>query len=130
MGMTKTDNDLTKGGADNGSSNDKASSIKNGNVDPGLVTERTKIDFAPQGHDPNSFKYYPDNPESGLNKYRFAMKGPSEYFDPCQESAKMSFNCLDRNDYDRDKCKEYFDAYRECKKQWLKARRQDRSQWE
>ncbi|QLQ79668.1 hypothetical protein HG537_0C03160 [Torulaspora globosa] len=96
----------------------------------GAITDRNKIDFAPKGENPGSFKYYPENPENGVNRLMFAIKGPSEYYDPCQESAQMSFNCLDRNNYDRDMCKEYFDAYRECKKQWLSARRKDRSQWE
>lgn len=96
----------------------------------GAIKDKSKVDYAPKGIDPSSFKYYPENPESSMNRYMFSMKGPSEYFDPCQESAQMSLNCLDRNDYNRDLCKEYFDAYRECKKQWLKARRQDRSQWE
>lgn len=93
-------------------------------------TDKSKVDFAPKGSDPNTFKYYPDNPESGMNRYLFTMKGPSEYYDPCQQSAKMSFNCLERNDYDRSMCKEYFDAYRECKKQWLKARREAKTQWD
>lgn len=105
------------------------SSLRTPNV-TGAVTDRDKIDYAPKGENPGSFKYYPENPETGMNRLMFSMKGPSEYYDPCQESAQMSFNCLDRNNYDRDMCKEYFDAYRECKKQWLQARRKDRSQWE
>ncbi|QLG70328.1 hypothetical protein HG535_0A02660 [Zygotorulaspora mrakii] len=92
--------------------------------------DTSKVDFAPKGSDPDTFKYYPDNPESGMNRYLFTMKGPSEYYDPCQQSAQMSFNCLERNDYDRAMCREYFDAYRECKKQWLKARREARKQWD
>lgn len=104
--------------------------IREGNFDPQLVVEANKVDYAPQGHSPDKFQYYPDNPESGLSKYRFAVKDASQYFDPCQESSRMSFNCLDRNNYDRDMCKEYFDAYRECKKQWLRARRENRSLWE
>lgn len=104
--------------------------IREGNLDPQLVVEPSKVDYAPQGNSSDKFQYYPDNPESGLSKYRFAVKDASQYFDPCQESSRMSLNCLDRNNYDRDMCKEYFDAYRECKKQWLKARRENRSLWE
>lgn len=96
----------------------------------GAVKDSSKVDYAPKGQDPSKFQYYPENPESGVNRLMFAIKGPSQYYDPCQESAQMSLNCLDRNDYNKDLCKEYFDAYRECKKQWLKSRRQDRSQWE
>ncbi|GAV55638.1 hypothetical protein ZYGR_0AY00300 [Zygosaccharomyces rouxii] len=104
--------------------------MREGNLDPQLVVEPSKVDYAPQGDSPDKFQYYPDKPESGLSRYRFAAKDASQYFDPCQESSRMSLNCLDRNNYDRDMCKEYFDAYRECKKQWLKARRENRSMWE
>lgn len=100
------------------------------NSDPQLETDKQKVNFTPQANDTSSFKFYPDNPESTLNKFRFAAKDPSRYFDPCQESSKMSFKCLEMNNYDRDMCKEYFDAYRECKKQWLQSRRENRSQWE
>ncbi|OXB44125.1 hypothetical protein B1J92_I02728g [Nakaseomyces glabratus] len=103
--------------------------IKDGNYDPHVQTDKDKVDYAPKGVDTTEYRYYPDNPESTLNKYRFAMKDHSQYYDPCQESAKMSFKCLELNDYDRDQCKEYFDAYRECKKQWLEARRKDRTNW-
>ncbi|SCU80368.1 LAMI_0B02014g1_1 [Lachancea mirantina] len=98
--------------------------------DPHVQTDKTKVDFAPTSATPAEFKFYPDNPESTLNKYRFSAKDASRFFDPCQESANMSTRCLETNDYDRDKCREYFDAYRECKKQWLRARRQNRGQWE
>lgn len=104
--------------------------LRDGNLDPQLVVERGKVDYAPQGDSPDKFQYYPEDPESSLSRYRFAAKDASQYFDPCQESARMSFSCLDRNNYDGDMCKEYFDAYRECKKQWLRARRQNRSLWE
>jgi len=50
----------------------------------------------------------------------------SEYADPCSLAAKESFKCLDRNDYDRDACLDYFRAYRECKATWMKQRREDR----
>lgn len=100
------------------------------NVDPSLQTNKNQVDFAPEKADVNSFKFYPDDPESTLNRFRFSAKGASEYYDPCQESSKMSFKCLELNNYDRDLCRDYFDAYRECKKQWLKARRQNREFWE
>ncbi|EDO16243.1 hypothetical protein Kpol_505p20 [Vanderwaltozyma polyspora DSM 70294] len=98
-------------------------------LDSTLETDKSKVDFANKD-DKKDLKFYPDNPESTLAKYRFITKETSQYYDPCQESAQMSFNCLDRNNYDKSKCRAYFDAYRECKKQWLRARRQDRSQWE
>ncbi|CCD23467.1 Cox23p NDAI_0B04330 [Naumovozyma dairenensis CBS 421] len=93
-------------------------------------TTKDTVNFTPDEKDTSTFKYYPDDPEEGMNKYKFMMKDTSEYYDPCQESSQMSFKCLDRNNFDRDKCHEYFDAYRECKKQWLMARRNNRSQWQ
>lgn len=77
-----------------------------------------------------SYRFFPDDPDSPISKAQFAVKSASQYFDPCTESAKMSLNCLDRNNYDRSQCKEYFDAYRECKRLWLEARRANRHQWE
>ncbi|CAI4063865.1 Cox23p SKDI_08G1620 [Saccharomyces kudriavzevii IFO 1802] len=96
----------------------------------GPITDRTKVNYVPKNNDPSSFQYYPDDPENPINKYKFALKADSQYYDPCEESSKLSFQCLERNDYDRSKCQEYFDAYRECKKQWLTARRKNRQQWE
>ena len=29
-------------------------------------------------------------------------------------------DCLNRNDYDRDKCLDFFQAYRDCKKAWVR----------
>ena len=28
-------------------------------------------------------------------------------------------DCLNRNDYNRDKCLDFFEAYKECKKTWV-----------
>ncbi|PVF99734.1 hypothetical protein CPB86DRAFT_872378 [Serendipita vermifera] len=53
-------------------------------------------------------------------------KEASRFTDPCHAASKASMDCLNRNDYDRDQCLDYFRAYRECKAQWLKERREDR----
>jgi hypothetical protein len=29
-------------------------------------------------------------------------------------------DCLNRHDYDRDKCLDFFQAYRDCKKAWVR----------
>jgi len=29
-------------------------------------------------------------------------------------------DCLNRHDYDRDKCLDFFQAYRDCKKTWVR----------
>lgn len=50
---------------------------------------------------------------------QFSSKRNSEYFDPCQEAADRSLKCLRRNGGARDMCMDYFDAYRECKKNWI-----------
>lgn len=94
------------------------------------VTDKNQVNYTPDSKDTDSYKYYPDDPESTWNRFRFQAKGDSQYFDPCEESSKLSMKCLELNNYDRQLCKEYFDAYRECKKQWLQSRRRDKSQWE
>ncbi|KAE8321706.1 hypothetical protein BDV39DRAFT_185291 [Aspergillus sergii] len=61
-----------------------------------------------QGH-PNSWS----NTER-----RFTNKSASEYYDPCQDFADRSLKCMKRNNFDREMCHDYFQAYRDCKKQW------------
>ena len=39
---------------------------------------------------------------------------------PCEEATKASYKCLDKFDYDRDKCTDFFQAYRDCKKAWVR----------
>ncbi|KAF2212893.1 hypothetical protein CERZMDRAFT_59044 [Cercospora zeae-maydis SCOH1-5] len=53
---------------------------------------------------------------------RFESKRYSEYFDPCQDAANRSLKCLRRNGGDRAMCQDYFDAYKQCKKQWMEER--------
>lgn len=48
-------------------------------------------------------------------------KAYSEYFDPCQDAANKSIRCLNRNGGDREMCSDFFQAYRECKEQWVSA---------
>ncbi|PBP28338.1 hypothetical protein BUE80_DR000749 [Diplocarpon rosae] len=62
----------------------------------------------------------PWNPETSE---RFNSKLPGEFFDPCQEAAARSLKCLHRNGGDRELCTDYFQAYRDCKQQWLAARK-------
>ena len=38
---------------------------------------------------------------------------------PCAEASKASMDCMNHHDYDRDKCLDYFRAYRDCKKAWV-----------
>ncbi|CEP23687.1 unnamed protein product [Cyberlindnera jadinii] len=94
---------------------------------PDVTQDKDKVDFTKGSVD--EFKYYPDNPTSNFHKAKFAAKGPSRYYDPCQESANMSIKCLESNNYDREMCYEYFKAYRECKKEWLAHRRKENGGW-
>ncbi|ETN38473.1 cytochrome c oxidase-assembly factor COX23, mitochondrial, partial [Cyphellophora europaea CBS 101466] len=50
-------------------------------------------------------------------------KRSSEYHDPCQDFANRSIRCLHRNGGDKDMCQDYFQAYRDCKKEWTTKRR-------
>jgi cytochrome c oxidase assembly protein subunit 23 len=40
---------------------------------------------------------------------------------PCAAAAKASMDCLDRNNYDRSSCVDFFQAYKDCKKTWARA---------
>lgn len=81
----------------------------------------SKVDFTKDGN----FKLYPDEPLSFENKKKYLTREQTQFFDPCMEASKMSMNCLDRNNYDRSKCKPYFEAYRDCMKAW----RENRHKW-
>ncbi|KAH9074947.1 hypothetical protein EDB83DRAFT_2354322 [Lactarius deliciosus] len=56
----------------------------------------------------------------------FQKQTTSQFTDPCDEASKASMNCLNRNHYDRDKCLDFFQAYRDCKKAWMEQRKADR----
>jgi len=77
-----------------------------------------KVNYLKDGQ----YKLYPDEPLSRDNHKEFLAREESQYFDPCKEAAKMSMACLDRNDYDRSKCKLYFESYRDCLKAWRNRR--------
>ncbi|QKX62669.1 uncharacterized protein TRUGW13939_09830 [Talaromyces rugulosus] len=59
----------------------------------------------------------------GKVEKKFEHKNASEYYDPCQAFAERSIKCLRRNAGDRDMCSDYFQAYRDCKKEWLTQRK-------
>jgi hypothetical protein len=40
---------------------------------------------------------------------------------PCKEASKESMACMNRNDFDRTACQDAFQAYRDCKKAWVRA---------
>jgi cytochrome c oxidase assembly protein subunit 23 len=58
-----------------------------------------------------------DSPWDSKTREKFESKQPGEYLDPCQEAASRSLKCLHRNGGDREMCTDYFQAYRDCKKE-------------
>lgn len=84
------------------------------------------VNFTPNPNDPKSFKYFPDDPNSAENRFNFKNKEPSKFYDPCSESSRMSINCLEQNQDNKAACKEFFLAYRECKKKWMEERRRNK----
>ena len=46
---------------------------------------------------------------------------PCPVHSPCEAAAKASMACLDRYDYKREYCADFFTAYRDCKKTWVGA---------
>ncbi|KAF2474732.1 uncharacterized protein BDR25DRAFT_301378 [Lindgomyces ingoldianus] len=63
---------------------------------------------------------------TGPTATKFESKQYSEYFDPCQAAAQKSIKCLHRNGGDREMCVDFFQAYRDCKVQWMNARKEAR----
>ncbi|GLB41887.1 putative cytochrome c oxidase-assembly factor cox23 [Lyophyllum shimeji] len=72
-----------------------------------------------------------EHPEANVKplNYREQFQGrsvTSQFIDPCAAAAKASMDCMNRHDYDRDFCLDYFQAYRDCKSAWIKQRKDDR----
>ncbi|KAH8754262.1 cysteine alpha-hairpin motif superfamily [Hyaloscypha finlandica] len=67
-----------------------------------------------------------ETPWDSKTSEKFQSKRPGEFFDPCQEAASRSLKCLHRNGGDREMCTDYFQAYRDCKKQWLTERKEEK----
>ena len=55
----------------------------------------------------------------GRNKMADGLKRfKDQRTNPCLKESKASMKCLDENNYDKNKCAMYFEAYKECKKSW------------
>ncbi|OAV93961.1 hypothetical protein PTTG_10073 [Puccinia triticina 1-1 BBBD Race 1] len=61
--------------------------------------------------------------ERHLDQDGEALKIPSKLVDPCQAARKASHRCLDRNNYDKSLCYDYFEVYRECTKRWVDSKK-------
>ncbi|PVU92136.1 hypothetical protein BB559_003826 [Furculomyces boomerangus] len=53
----------------------------------------------------------------------FEKKTPGRYMNPCEIESRASLKCLEINEYKKPLCKEYFDAYIQCKKLWMEERK-------
>ncbi|EPQ56484.1 hypothetical protein GLOTRDRAFT_26747, partial [Gloeophyllum trabeum ATCC 11539] len=60
-------------------------------------------------------------PKNYAETFRVLHTQPRNRFpdSPCEAAAKASYDCLNRHDYVRDKCLDFFQAYRDCKKAWV-----------
>ena len=67
--------------------------------------DKSKVDFTKGNVE--EFKFYPDNPKSHRHKYKWSMKEPSKFYDPCEESRMASMDCLYRNQDDKYVCQEF-----------------------
>ncbi|KAK9362444.1 hypothetical protein V1504DRAFT_431794 [Lipomyces starkeyi] len=74
---------------------------------------------------------FPDDPNDERHHIAMATKGQSKFYDPCKLTSQMSLRCLERSRFNtkkaREECKEYFDAYKECKAEWLESLRRKRN---
>ncbi|KAL2114880.1 hypothetical protein VTJ04DRAFT_10543 [Mycothermus thermophilus] len=67
-----------------------------------------------------------EGPWNQETKEKFQNKDRSAFLDPCQEAAARSIRCLHRNGGDRSMCSDFFQAYRDCKKEWIEKRKKER----
>lgn len=89
-----------------------------------IERDKDRVDFTKGSVE--EYKFYPDNPKNHRHKYKWAAKEASQYYDPCAESKQASIDCVLRNQEDKTACQEFFDAYRECSKDFFRKKRQDR----
>ncbi|CAN3354947.1 cytochrome c oxidase-assembly factor Cox23p, mitochondrial [Diutina catenulata] len=102
---------------------DRIKNHKFDKLDDGEVElDKTKVSFTKDGE----YKFYPDKPENHRHKYRWSSKEASKFYDPCEQSRQASMDCVLRNREDRLVCQEFFDAYRECKKDFFRKKKMDK----
>ncbi|KAK9368306.1 hypothetical protein V1509DRAFT_623701 [Lipomyces kononenkoae] len=74
---------------------------------------------------------FPDDPSDERHHIAMATKGQSKFYDPCKLTSQMTLHCLERSRFNakkaKEECKEYFDAYKECKAEWVESLRRKRS---
>ncbi|KAH8111021.1 hypothetical protein DFH11DRAFT_709359 [Phellopilus nigrolimitatus] len=70
----------------------------------------------------------PDDVRKPLNykeHFKARKNVVTKFVDPCEHASRASLRCLNENNYERVKCKAFFEAYNDCKKSWLEQRRED-----
>ncbi|XP_055704753.1 coiled-coil-helix-coiled-coil-helix domain-containing protein 7 [Phlebotomus papatasi] len=50
----------------------------------------------------------------------------AEKNNPCLKEQELSYKCLDRNNYESEKCEVYFKNYKNCKEFWNKVKTERR----
>lgn len=118
MSSSEPDNNSTKSSINSLFETNPSTQIATGASS--IPYDKSKIDFTEGSNSPQDFKYYPDTPNSAVNKLQYESKQPSKFYDPCAESSRMSIRCLEINGRENKAiCNEYFQAYRDCKKAWV-----------
>ncbi|CCE80247.1 Piso0_003350 [Millerozyma farinosa CBS 7064] len=109
---------------------EKQEKAENDNKDKAVNSSKNENDFKERVNFTKggieNLKFYPDDPKNHHHKYNWTLKEPSKFYDPCEESRQASLNCILRNQEDRSVCTEYFEAYRECKRDFFRKRKEDR----
>ncbi|KAF8919565.1 hypothetical protein CPB85DRAFT_1212478 [Mucidula mucida] len=82
----------------------------------------SSVGLALRGHHRDDL--LPQNSSSSL--LSASSNAPLIVSSPCEAASKASLTCLARNNYDRDACLDYFQAYRDCKSSWINQRKDDR----
>ncbi|PSN39410.1 hypothetical protein C0J52_18650 [Blattella germanica] len=66
-----------------------------------------------------------DQPESAKERIELRTKLrqlKNEVNNPCVKEHDMVFKCLDKNNYNYEKCNDYFENYKGCKNFWGRVR--------
>ena len=112
---TTTTTGSSSSSSSNNSGRANSNSSNNNNTPPSPLPTPTTAAAAmatEEEEGDNNIRYTPptfrEDPTSTPTKAKFRQKAPSEYFDPCQDAANRSIQCLNRNFGDRDLCSDYF----------------------
>jgi len=77
----------------------------------------------------NTEELPPPGKNSKPLNYREQFQGretETRFIDPCEAAAKVALTCMENNNFERQQCLDYFQAYRDCKGAWIQQRKDDR----